>query len=100
MGLLADGATILTPDADWQLYGSASGTLKILYASGDYYDVNVITQVNFLIDGDQSIQASASAGTEQGLRAATARSTKLSSSIPASSRPPTISAAMPMRKPC
>lgn len=69
MGLLADGATILTPDADWQLYGSASGTLKILYASGDYYDVNVITQVNFLIDGDQSIQASASAGTEQGLAA-------------------------------
>ncbi|MCA0419186.1 MAG: hypothetical protein LCH80_10765 [Proteobacteria bacterium] len=69
MGLLADGATILTPDADWQLYGSASGTLKILYASGDYYDVNVITQVNFLIDGDQSIQASASAGTEQGVAA-------------------------------
>ena len=69
MGLLADGATILTPDADWQLYGSASGTLKILYASGDYYDVNVITQVNFLIDGDQSIQASAAAGTEQGVAA-------------------------------
>lgn len=69
MGLLSDGATILTPDADWQLYGSAAGTLKILYASGDYYDVNVITQVNFLIDGDQSIQASASAGTEQGVAA-------------------------------
>ena len=69
MGLLADGATILTPDPDWQLYGSASGTLKILYVSGDYYDVNVITQVNLLVDGDQSIQASANAGTEQGVAA-------------------------------
>lgn len=69
MGLLADGTTILIPNADWQLYGSASGTLKILYVSGDYYDVNVITQVNFLIDGDQSIQASASEGTEQGVAA-------------------------------
>ncbi|BCB19679.1 hypothetical protein [Bosea sp. ANAM02] len=69
MDLLADGATILIPDADWQLYGSASGTLNILYVSGDYYDVNVITQVNFLIDGDQSIQASAKEGTEQGVAA-------------------------------
>ena len=69
MGLLADGTTILIPDADWQLYGSASGTMRILYVQGDYYDVNVITQVNFLIDGDQSIQASASEGTAQGVAA-------------------------------
>nr|WP_156134856.1 hypothetical protein [Methylobacterium sp. ZNC0032] len=69
MGLLAGGATILTPDADWQLYGNASGTLNILYVPGDYYDVNVITQVNFLIDGDQSIQASAHGGTQQGVAA-------------------------------
>ena len=69
MGLLAGGATILTPNADWQLYGSASGTLKVLYVPGDYYDVNVVTQVNFLIDGDQSLQASANAGTEQGVAA-------------------------------
>jgi hypothetical protein len=69
MGLLAGGATILIPDADWQLYGSASGTLRILYVPGDYYDVNVITQVNVLVDGDQSIQASANEGTEQGVAA-------------------------------
>lgn len=69
LGLLADGATILIPDADWQLYGSASGTLRILYVPGDYYDINVVTQVNFLVDGDQSLQASASAGTEQGVAA-------------------------------
>ncbi len=69
VGLLADGTTILIPNADWQLYGSASGTLKILYVPGDYYDINVITQVNVLVDGDQSIQASANAGTEQGVAA-------------------------------
>ncbi|MCU4181191.1 hypothetical protein [Bosea sp. BH3] len=69
LGQLAGGATTLTPNADWDLYGNASGTLKILYVTGDYYDANVITQVNFLIDGDQSIQASANGGTEQGVAA-------------------------------
>lgn len=69
MGLLAGGATVLTPYANWDLYGSASGRLSTLYVGGDYYDLNVITQVNFLIDGDQSIQASASEGTEQGVGA-------------------------------
>jgi hypothetical protein len=67
IGLLADGTTILIPDGDWQLYGSTSGTLKILYVPGDYYDINVITQVNVLVDGDQSLQASANEGTEQGV---------------------------------
>lgn len=67
MALLDKGATILTPNADWQLYGKASGTLNILYVPGDYYDLNVITQVNFLIDGDKVVQASAQAGTEQGI---------------------------------
>lgn len=67
MALLDEGATILIPNADWNLYGNASGTLNVLYVPGDYYDLNVITQVNFLIDGDQVIQASAQAGTEQGI---------------------------------
>ena len=69
MGLIIDGATVLTPSGDWDLYGSASGTLSILFVSGSYYDLNVITQVNLLIDGDQSIQASANEGTEQGVGA-------------------------------
>lgn len=69
MDLLGSGATVLTPHADWDLYGSASGTLSILYVGGDYYDLNVVTQVNFLIDGDQSIQASATDGTVQGVGA-------------------------------
>jgi len=66
---LGSGVTALTPDSDWHLYGNASGPLKILYVSGDYYDANVITQVNFMVDGDQTIQASAKAGTEQGVAA-------------------------------
>lgn len=69
MDQLATRETIFTPNADWHLYGSASGTLKILYVAGDYYDANVITQVNFMVDGDQSIQASAREGTEQGVAA-------------------------------
>jgi hypothetical protein len=69
MDMLAGGATVLVPSAEWQLYGSAMGSLKVLYVSGDYYDVNTITQVNVMVDGDQSIQASATAGTQQGVAA-------------------------------
>ncbi len=57
----------LTPDADWQLTGSASGTLKILYVKGDYYDVNTITQVNVMSDVDQSVQASTTDDSGQGV---------------------------------
>lgn len=64
---LDDRFTILTPNADWDLNGNRSGTLHVLYVPGDYYDVNVITQVNMLTDADQVIQASAHAGTTQGV---------------------------------
>lgn len=59
---LRQGVTILTPNADWGLSGSISGELRVLYVSGDYYDVNVITQINLMVDVDQSIQASAIGG--------------------------------------
>jgi hypothetical protein len=58
--------TILTPNPDWDLNGNRSGTLQVLYVSGDYYDVNVITQVNMLVDADQVIQANGHDGTTQG----------------------------------
>lgn len=58
---------VLVPDDDWQLTGNASGTLRMLYVEGDYYDVNSITQVNVLSDADQSIQASATADSHQGV---------------------------------
>ena len=62
LSALAQGATVLTPHADWGLNGNISGELKILYVSGDYYDVNVITQINLMVDADQAIQASAIGG--------------------------------------
>lgn len=58
--------TILIPNADWDLNGNRSGTLNVLYVSGDYYDVNVITQINLMIDADQSIQANANGQAVQG----------------------------------
>lgn len=59
--------TALRPDAAWNLTGSITGTLKILYVDGDYYDVNMITQMNVLSDVDLSIQASASDNSIQGV---------------------------------
>jgi hypothetical protein len=56
MDALAAGQTILVGDPEWQLTGSATGTLRVLYVSGDYYDVNVITQINMMTDLDQAVQ--------------------------------------------
>jgi hypothetical protein len=56
MDALAAGQTILVGDPEWQLSGSATGTLRVLYVSGDYYDVNVITQINMMTDLDQAVQ--------------------------------------------
>jgi hypothetical protein len=67
MEALANGDTILAPNPDWHLAGSATGTLRVLYVDGDYYDVNVITQVNLLYDVDQITQASNSAEASQGV---------------------------------
>ncbi|RDJ22205.1 hypothetical protein DWF00_23420 [Bosea caraganae] len=68
MRALGTGVTILIPNSDWNLYG-AGETLHVLYVSGDYFDINSVTQVNLLTDADQSLQASAQAGTQQGLAA-------------------------------
>lgn len=65
MQALGTGVTILIPNAEWSLYGTG-GTLRVLYVPGDYYDINCITQVNLLVDADQTLQANAKAGTEQG----------------------------------
>ncbi|MGO4676006.1 hypothetical protein AB4Z40_24175 [Bosea sp. 2YAB26] len=69
LGALDQNSTILTPDANWQLNGNRFGTLHVLYVPGDYYDVNVITQINVLNDADQVIQANAQPGTTQGVAA-------------------------------
>lgn len=56
------GETTLAPDPAWQLAGSASGTLKVLYVTGDYYDINLISQTNVVSDMDQVAQWTAAAG--------------------------------------
>ena len=66
---LGNGETVLAPDADWQLAGNATGTLRVLYISGDYYDVNTITQMNLLTDVDQVVQVGTTADTVQGVAA-------------------------------
>jgi hypothetical protein len=41
------------------LHGTASGNLNVLLVTGDYYDINVISQVNVIADADLAVQAGA-----------------------------------------
>ncbi len=59
---LQAGQTILTPNGDWMLAGSATGTLKVLFINGDCYDLNLISQTNILSDQDQVAQWTGSGG--------------------------------------
>lgn len=36
--------------------GAASGTLDVLFVTGDYYDLNIINQVNLISDSDVAVQ--------------------------------------------
>jgi hypothetical protein len=49
----------LAPNPEWHLAGSATGTLKVLYITGDYYDLNLISQTNVICDVDQLAQLAA-----------------------------------------
>lgn len=39
-------------------YGAISGSLNVLFVTGDYYDLNVISQINVIADADLAIQVS------------------------------------------
>jgi hypothetical protein len=56
MDQLDAGDTVLVGNPEWQLAGNASGTLNVLYITGDYYDINVISQINVMVDADLSVQ--------------------------------------------
>jgi hypothetical protein len=56
LSALERGDTTLQPHADWQLAGSATGALRVLYINGDYYDLNLISQTNIISDIDQVAQ--------------------------------------------
>ncbi|MCB8823041.1 hypothetical protein [Microvirga rosea] len=42
---------------DWSsFHGSAQGSLNVLFVTGDYYDLNIISQVNYISDPDVALQ--------------------------------------------
>ncbi len=49
---LEQHATELLPNYDWNLSGSATGVLKVLFVSGDYFHINAISQTNILSSVD------------------------------------------------
>ncbi|WP_246175420.1 hypothetical protein [Bradyrhizobium paxllaeri] len=49
-GLLAAGMTSIDPELGSALAGNGGGTLKILYITGDYYDINAVWQTNVTSD--------------------------------------------------
>jgi hypothetical protein len=55
------------PDlSDWSsLAGSASGRLDVLVVRGDYWDINVISQTNVIVDADVALQHLAGGGGSQ-----------------------------------
>ncbi|MGJ3261845.1 MAG: hypothetical protein ACFE0R_01295 [Salinarimonas sp.] len=42
----------LDPTEWWSLNGIGSGAMRVLYVTGDYYDVNLISQLNVVSDAD------------------------------------------------
>ena len=50
------GEVVFDPEVGWQLTGNGTGTLDILYVTGDYYDVNLIHQTNVVADLDTAVE--------------------------------------------
>ncbi len=48
--------TTLLPDFNWNLSGSSSGTLKVLFVTGDFYHINAISQTNILSSVNDIVQ--------------------------------------------
>ena len=55
-------AALLDPTLAWEILGG-SGTIDVLYVSGNYYDINMISQINILSDRDMAEQLMPSDGT-------------------------------------
>ena len=41
-------------------YGASSGSLNVLFVTGNYYDLNIVSQINVLADADLAIQMGSS----------------------------------------
>lgn len=46
----------LDPEFGWLVDGNPSDTFKVLYITGNYYDINIIAQVNVVADVDTAVQ--------------------------------------------
>ena len=44
------------PTEWWALNGVGSGSMRVLYVTGDYYDVNLVSQLNVVSDADALAQ--------------------------------------------
>jgi len=54
----------LSREAWSSLYGAISGTLNVLFVTGNYFDLNVISQVNVIADADLALQMSNGTGVQ------------------------------------
>jgi hypothetical protein len=55
--LLEKGETTdLDSSYGWMMEGNGTGELNILYVTGSYYDINIVSQINVLGDVDTAIQ--------------------------------------------
>ncbi|WP_230532349.1 hypothetical protein [Microvirga roseola] len=54
----------LNANAWSSFYGAASGNLDVLFVTGNYYDFNVISQVNMIADADLGVQMNGGSGTQ------------------------------------
>ncbi|MGO4573828.1 hypothetical protein [Microvirga sp. 2TAF3] len=57
----------LDHDAWSSFHGAASGSLDVLFITGNYYDLNIITQVNVIADTDLAVQMTAAGSSLQWL---------------------------------
>ena len=53
---LENHETSLMPNFDWNLSGNGSGTLHVLFVTGDFYHINAISQTNILSNVNDIVQ--------------------------------------------
>lgn len=66
-----ENADYIEPETWWELSGTGSTTMNVLFVTGNYYDINYICQTNYISDLDSAMQmyAPGGAGGEQYLSA-------------------------------
>jgi len=63
---VAEKQEIVDAETTLGIPGNGTGTLKVLYVAGDYYDLDVIVQTNIILDPDAVEQAALDGADENG----------------------------------